>query len=94
LTIKSIHSNKKAYAILEDNKIRLPTFELLDDNFFCWWWNKLDKSWIYKFLVVIGNDSIDENYFIKEPSEYHMKIASSLIDKGFTHFIPIISERY
>jgi hypothetical protein len=84
----TLPSEIKSYAIMQKDRIRLPTFEMLDENFCCWWWNSKEKCWEYKFLAMIESNSVDNDYFIKDPQERHIEIALKLLEKGFTHFIP------
>jgi hypothetical protein len=92
----------KPYAIQEGNKFRLPTINMLDKHFRCWWWNSIDMYWKYEFRIMIGTPALDENDYIIEPYEklgfdtdsqswlYNNSSALRLIDKGITHFIPYI----
>lgn len=88
----------KPYALQKGNKYRLPTHNMADKHWRCWWWNSNKNYWKFEFRVIIGTGALDEDdYIIDKPigfdmdsqSEvYHKDSAIKLIGKGITHFIP------
>jgi len=90
----------KPYVLQEGNKYRLPTHNMVDKHFRCWWWNSNKNHWMFEFRLIIGTGALDdEDYIIDRPIgfdtdsqswAYHKDSAIKLINKGITHFIPYI----
>lgn len=90
----------KPYALYEGGKFKLPTHNMLDEHFRCWWWNSNKNHWKFEFRLAIGTSALDEDDCIidkpigfdmdSQSQVYHKDSAIKLIGKGITHFIPYI----
>jgi hypothetical protein len=78
--------------VLDGTHLRLPTFNDVDKNYRCWWWNSFENYWELCGRVTVGTGAQGDDYIIKEDSlNYHFDAGKNLMEKGITHFMPASS---
>lgn len=76
------------YPVKDGDNFWLPSMEMVDKNFKCFWWDTSTECWIFSFKAVVGSPSLG-NCGLKY--EHQKDVAKRLVDRGFTSFLPYLS---